>query len=340
MSKLMVDSCYAEYLDHDGFSFQSWLEQEPWYRRLRPIVERSGFIRGILLFLCARKSSGVVVGCDMPGFWVFLMLRAILGTPGGCFILEFIRRRPTRTIRKLLYPIWFNLVVKPAVKGANCKMQVMTHWEKKHYSDMFGVEKDRFFHIPYPMLRSEVMRKCNSENSGGYIMSSGRVACDWDTLISAATNLVEYKFIIVHSKKDMSKIEKCKLAPNIKFFCEISIAEHNRLLEAAACYVITLHETTGSTGQVRLSNAIQLGIPVIATRNSGLEEFVMDGETAIIVPSADPVTLRNEIKQLMENPNRQKSLAEKAFQNHKQWKREDYLEHLSNTVNNELRSPF
>lgn len=332
----MVDSWYADYLDYDGFSFQSWLVKKPWYRLLRPIIARSSFFRGVLLFLCARKSSGAVVACDINGFWTFLMLRAMFGTPGECFILEFIRRRPLRVIKKFLYPIWFNFMVKPAIRRSHSKMQVMTYWERKYYADMFGVEEDRFFHIPYPMLRSESLQKPNSKKSGGYVMSSGRVACDWETLIDAVKDLPEYQVIIVHSKKDTNIIGQIRLPRNIKLFCEIPKSEHNRLLENAACYVITLHETTGSTGQVRLSNAIQLGIPVIATRNSGLEEFLTNSETAIIVPPADPVTLRKEIQRVMENPDLQKSLAEKAFQDHKQWTMENYLNCLSSTVKKEL----
>lgn len=122
---ITVDSWYADYLDYEGFSFESWLESRPWYRLCQPIIARSGVFRGVFLYLCVRQSSGVVVACDAPGFWTFLFLRALFGSHGKCFVLEFIRRRPIRLINRLLYPIWFNIIVLPAVRKGISKAQVM-----------------------------------------------------------------------------------------------------------------------------------------------------------------------------------------------------------------------
>lgn len=59
-------------------------------------------------------------------------------------------------------------------------------------------------------------------------------------------------------------------------------------LSESACYVISLLETEGSSGHVRLPHAIHLGVPVIATATCGIEEYVKDGVTAIVVPLEIP----------------------------------------------------
>ncbi len=332
----MVDSWYADHLDYDGFSFPSWLKSRHWYTLIQPLIPRIGFTRGILLFICARQSSGTVVACDTPGFWTFLLLRAMVGSPGGCFVLEFIRRRPLRSINRLLYPLWFNIFAAPAVRKAVSKAQVMTNWEREHYAKMFNVEKDRFVHIPYPMIRSEAANKTLSKQSGGGVMSSGRNSCDWDTLVRATADLPQYQITIVHSKKDSRKFKHMSLPANVKLLCDIPQEEHDRLLERAACYVISLLETVGSSGHVRLSHAIHLGVPVIVTRTSGIEEYVRDGETGIVVPQGDPTALRKAIDRLMRSPTLQKLLAENAIRTQKKWTRQNYFDCLSGLVRNEV----
>jgi len=207
---IMVDSWYAEKLEYNGFSFHSWLEKRRCYRILRPVISRIGFVRGLFLFICARQSSGAVVVCDSPGFWTFLILRAIAGTPGRCFVLEFIRRCPIQIIKRLIYPIWFAFIAAPAVRRSVTIAQVMTLWERKHYAKKFGIEEDRFIHIPFPMISSESANVYVKKRSGNYVMSSGRNSCDWVTLISAVADLPQYQVKIVHSKKDLKKIKQIK----------------------------------------------------------------------------------------------------------------------------------
>lgn len=333
---IMIDSWYADHLEYDGFSFQSWLEERPWYGRLRPVIARIGVIRGILLFRCAQQSTGAVVLCDMPGFWTFLLLRALFGTPGECFVLEFIRRRPLRAIHRFIYPIWFNLLAAPAVRKAVSRAQVMTSWERTHYASIFGVDKDRLVHIPFPMIRSESSCEPVNRKDGHYIMSSGRNSCDWGTFVRAVSDLPEYPAVIIHSKDDRRQFRDLCLPEHITVFCEIPPEEHDGLLKRSTCYVITLHETMGSSGHVRLSHAITLGVPIIVTRNSGLDEYVTDGKTGIVVPPSDPIALRKAIARLMGNPSLQKSLSENAIRGQGNWTRKSYFDRLSGIVKKDI----
>jgi len=332
MMNIVVDSWYANYLEYRGISFRYWLEQRPWYSLLRPVISRIGFIRGILLFLCARQSTGSVVACDIPGFWTFLVLRAIFGSPGGCFVLEFIRRRPLGFIHRFLYPFWFKIFAAPSVRKAVSKAQVMTNWEREHYAKMFNTEEDRFVHIPFPMIRSASPRHPINREYDNYIMSSGRNSCDWDTLIQAVRDIPQYPITIVHSKKDARNFKNITLPSNIKLLCDIPLEEHDRLLKKAACFVITLIDTVGSSGHVRLSHAIHLGVPVIVTSASGIEEYLRDGETGIVVPPGAPLALREAIHRLMKDPQLQESLAKNAIRYHQRWTRQKYFDCLSDNV--------
>jgi len=210
----------------------------------------------------------------------------------------------------------------------------MTNWEREHYAKIFNIEKERFVHIPFPMIRSESPCHPVNRESDNYIMSSGRNSCDWGTLMQAAKNLPQYSVIIVHSKKDKRKFKHTALPSNVKLLCDIPLEEHDRLLKRAACFVITLIDTIGSSGHVRLSHAIHLGVPVIVTRASGIEEYVKEGDTAIVVPPRDPVALREAIHQLMASSKLQKKLANNAIRHHQKWTRQDYFDRISNNIIN------
>ena len=211
----------------------------------------------------------------------------------------------------------------------------MTRWEREHYTKMFGVEMGRFVWVPFPMNRlepcPESVRKISNR-----IMSSGRQSCDWSTLICSVTDLSQYQLLIVHSKKDLNILRRLSLPRNCELLCDIPQLEHDKLLSESVCYVISLLETEGSSGHVRLSHAVHLGIPVIITSISGIEEYVIDGKTAIVVPPGNPMALRKAIQRLMEDPSLQSTLAKNAKDSAGKWTRSQYFNRLSELIRKEM----
>jgi glycosyltransferase involved in cell wall biosynthesis len=48
--------------------------------------------------------------------------------------------------------------------------------------------------------------------------------------------------------------------------------------------------------------AMSMGKPVIATETQAPSDFVIDGETGLLVPPNDPVSMRNAILSFIQNP--------------------------------------
>lgn len=70
----------------------------------------------------------------------------------------------------------------------------------------------------------------------------------------------------------------------------------------AAVVVVPLLPTVRAGGINGLLEAMSMGRPVIATRSEGIEDYVRDGETALVVPPRDPAALRAAIDRLLANP--------------------------------------
>ena len=333
MNGIVIESWYSKVLQYEGISFDSWLESKKLYLCLKPILKKMPFLRGFLLFICVRSYGGVVLTCDNPGFYVFLFLRSIFKTPGPCYVLEFIRREPRSKILKLIYIFLFKIIYYDVIKKAVTKAQVMSQWEQKRYTQMFKVDVNKFRYIPFPMGVSNSNQQLIFKNKEKMqIMASGRTSCDWKVFIDAVAGLVDCEIVIVYSKKDNNFFRFLNLPENYKLFCDISSDQHDFYLAKSSCYVISLFETNGSSGQVRLSHAIRLGIPVIVTGIQGIMEFVKNGVTALVVPPGDSLAMRKAIMEIIGDDKLQLRLAENAFLEARKWTSEQYYQRLSEFI--------
>ncbi len=81
------------------------------------------------------------------------------------------------------------------------------------------------------------------------------------------------------------------------------------LLQAADVFVLpSLHEAFGLV----YLEAMHAGLPVIATKPGGQEDYLIDGETGYLVPTDDVLTLTTAIRQLTGNPDLRRRMGERA----------------------------
>jgi glycosyltransferase involved in cell wall biosynthesis len=81
----------------------------------------------------------------------------------------------------------------------------------------------------------------------------------------------------------------------------------------AACDLFVLPSEWEGFGLVFVE-AMAAGIPVVATRVSGIPEVVLDGETGVLVPVHDPDALAEAIVRLCEDPAERRRLGNNGFQ--------------------------
>ena len=62
-----------------------------------------------------------------------------------------------------------------------------------------------------------------------------------------------------------------------------------------------------------LVEAQAMGVPIVATHVGGVPEMVLDHQTGILVPAADPVSLANAVKQLLTDDQKRRNMAQNSI---------------------------
>jgi glycosyltransferase involved in cell wall biosynthesis len=140
----------------------------------------------------------------------------------------------------------------------------------------------------------------------GPIISLGTAKRDYPILIRALDSLPGYQTEIYSSSKygDRYKGNMVKNLPNwVSIIDRVSDQEIINRYQKSKFVVIPLmsnaHAGAGSTVALE---AASCGKAVIATKTKGMETFVRDGETGILVPTNNSDALSNAIHNLWNNP--------------------------------------
>jgi len=267
--------------------------------------------RGLLIYLAARAGAGAALRRRERGTLTALALAALLGG-APIIVLELIPDRPARPgWRRALKRAWFRTVERPIVRRGMHAGQALSEPERIDLAAIYGVPLERLLHVPFALTRTGAAEiRPTSERSG--VLSSGRAACDWETLFAAAQG-TDWPLTVVCGAAHRERIERLNGGGRATVLSEISRDDHDRLMSGAAVFAMPLVEDGLSSGQVRLMTATELGTPVVASRVRTLAPYTVDAETAILVDPGDPTALRSAIETLLADAGRRQRLAAAAL---------------------------
>jgi RimJ/RimL family protein N-acetyltransferase len=132
----------------------------------------------------------------------------------------------------------------------------------------------------------------------GYIVSVGKDrARDYETLISAAKKLPNFKFVIVCRKLNVQEID---VPPNVQLLFNIPYKKVNDFYHLAQLVVIPIREMHRSSGQMTLTDCFQAGVPVIISKVVGISHYSLVNNTnCLLVTPGDSAQLTQAIRSLM-----------------------------------------
>lgn len=296
-------------------------------RPLRRLAASSGLARGLALGWLARRGIGVAVIRRERGSLPALLVCALPPKRRAIFVLELIRRPlPATAWRRALYRTWWRLVENPALRRGMAGGQVMTAWERDEYARHYRIERERLSCVPWALCDSGVRPVAEVPQKANAVFASGRTACDWPTLFAAATGSC-WELVVVCSERDLARVQRLAAAtrPAAQVHSELSWDENDRLLRRSAVCAIALEDRELSAGHVRLMAAVEAGVPVVASSVRSLEGYVLDGQTAVLVPVADPDRLRAAVDALLADSERRSALREAALRRARSWTYADYF---------------
>jgi hypothetical protein len=304
---------------------------------------RISLTRGIVLWLLATERAVTVIGFAGNATRVFFLLERIFGGRRRHvvvlhFIPEIALRRPAGP-RELISPqFWIRAaklpylrwVVRPAMQRAVLSCQVLTSWELTRNAAWFGMPESRMVLLRYPLKTDADALPAEAAPRAG-VMASGRAACDWPTVFRIAAG-EEWPLTVVCGQKELREVQRLNAGGRASVLCDIASDEHFRLLTRSEVYVLALHDVEASSGQIRLSDAVRAGTPIVASRTVGTAEYIEDERAVLSFEPGDAETARAHVRMLLADHERWQRQRTAAFEGAAAWSRESYRAGLQRMV--------
>jgi glycosyltransferase involved in cell wall biosynthesis len=182
--------------------------------------------------------------------------------------------------------------------------------EIESYASYLGVAKEKVRFIPLQQGEVDLVRSEDLDDP--YLIAMGSAGRDYHTLLKAVNELRIRSIVI--SRPDI--IETLPVSSNVTFMSSLSPEECMRLLSSARLSVTPIANQETASGQVTFLSAMQLGVPLIATRCPGTDGYIEDGKTGILVAPRSVEDMKAAILSLWINEARRHELStegRKAF---------------------------
>jgi glycosyltransferase involved in cell wall biosynthesis len=169
----------------------------------------------------------------------------------------------------------------------------------------WGLEERRVKFVPICTTSETEFREGTGEER---VFCGGRTMRDWDTLWRAAGS-IRGRVEAVAGADDLLPD-----GAGVDVAREIPLEEFRRRLAAADVVALPLKETTRSTGQVVLLEAMSMGKAVVTTRLPGTVDYVRDGETGILTEAGDAEGLAAAVNGLLADRERARQMGMAALE--------------------------
>jgi glycosyltransferase involved in cell wall biosynthesis len=302
-----------------------------------PVVRRLGHdvlnalmgiavLRGLLLFAASKRHPAIAVCRDAPGSGTVTLLRAVFGRSRKLVVLQFIvherRRHP-------LAPL-LRRVDRWAVHRALLRGHALTGSDREALARRYRLPVERFPYVPWP-LAFEPPRELPPAASEPRVVSAGRSYCDWETLFDAARD-ADWPLTVVCRAADRPRVEALNSGERAEVHSELEPGDYLATLRGAQVSVVAMVDGGTSQGHVRLMDAAEAGVPVVATATPSLAGYASDGESALLVPPGDAQSLRAAVDRLLADAELRERLRTRALERARGWQRADYMVALADLV--------
>lgn len=212
---------------------------------------------------------------------------------------------------------WFNVgmcypgvktwLTQNALKDID-RFVVHTRCERKIYSEWLGLPIERFEFVP--LQRSTIPITHEEDTEEPFIFSTGSAYRDFPTLFEAVKKL-NLKTIVVSGPR---ALEGLTLPPQVEAPFGVRKSKIIRLVQRARVNVVPMIADGPTAGTVTIVEAMRMGRAVIATRRSGVEDYIEDGKTGLLVRPGSVNDLADAIDRLWHDHKFRRQLCSAAEQ--------------------------
>ncbi|MDB6016448.1 MAG: hypothetical protein JWR19_937 [Pedosphaera sp.] len=190
---------------------------------------------------------------------------------------------------------------------------VYSNAEKRNYAKWFNLpeERFRFTYLTGPELSRKKYHGAKARYGlpDRYIASLGSSGRDFKTLFAAAASLGVATVVVSHRYA----LAGLTVPPSVTVLESVPQEDFLAVIAEADLVVLALDNVETASGQMTLIQAMGLGVPVVATRCIGTEDYIRDGVNGYLVPMGDVARLHDTMKRLVDQPGLRARAAESAL---------------------------
>jgi glycosyltransferase involved in cell wall biosynthesis len=165
------------------------------------------------------------------------------------------------------------------------------------YNREFSLSLEKMFVLEDPVF--DFYERIPFADKQSYMFCGGVARRDWETLFKACELLPNYKFVGVAQKQNFPL--HLHVPANIEMFYDISLEEFNRHLRNATIQILPLNSTRPA-GLIGIITGALLGVPIITTRTSSIENYISHGRSGMLIEMGDFTALAAAITELYHDP--------------------------------------
>jgi glycosyltransferase involved in cell wall biosynthesis len=177
------------------------------------------------------------------------------------------------------------------------------------YARQFHIPKSRFSFVHWGIQRPTT-GSAPLHPPNPYVSAIGGNARDYGTLIEAARLLPDIPFALVVRP---SSLDGQIIPANVTVHVNLPLETTMSVLSESRFMVLPLNSSVVPCGHVTIVAAMHLGKTMIVTASAGIEDYVRDGENAIMVSVASVADLVQAITRLWHDVSLCQSLEKRGF---------------------------
>ncbi len=210
---------------------------------------------------------------------------------------------------------WYILpLLKKAVSGID-RLFYLATIQREDYQKYFPkiMEKTHFLHLGLDPSRFS----CNQAKEEDYIVSIGDQSSnfrDWKTLVRAYRQLKTKTKLLILGKERFQSIEIGyeEVPVGVEFVGKVDLSTLNEIISKARFVVLSLPERRHAFGQMTLLQGMAMRKAIIASRVSGVEDYVEDGKNAVFCEPQNWEDLKNKMEMLLRDEEMTNRIAKNA----------------------------
>lgn len=172
------------------------------------------------------------------------------------------------------------LLARQAVNKIN-RFVVHSRRERKSYSEWLQLPLEHFEFVPYQIPEIPVMAP--EEEDDPFLLAMGSAQRDYRLLFEVVEQL-GFRTIVVAGQH---ALEGLTIPANVEIRNGLTLRDCYRLTQQARVNVVPLLDKEIATGPSTIVATLRMGRAVVATRTTGSEDYIIDGETGLLtVPGA------------------------------------------------------